>query len=218
MRIVQNLVAVRARIKSATLVAVSKTQGIDAIREALDAGQRLFGENRVQEAQRKFPALRAAYPDIELHLIGPLQTNKAQDAVELFDVIQTLDRPALADALAKAIDKSGRAPKLYIEINIGKEPQKSGVVPDRVDAFLAYCRDRCGLTISGLMCIPPQGLDPRPFFREMRQMADRLHLPHISIGMSGDFETAIDCGATEVRIGSAIFGERSPQPATRDQE
>lgn len=158
-----NIAAARARLGSAALIAVTKTQGIETIRKALDAGQRAFGENRVQEAQQKFPALRKEYPDIELHLIGPLQTNKARDAVELFDVIETLDRPELAEALAKAIRKTGKAPRLYIEVNIGLEPQKSGIEPDKAAAFLAVCRDTYGLSISGLMCIPPQNNNPRPF-------------------------------------------------------
>ena len=203
-----NLAVVRARCGAARLIAVSKTQDAMAITAALDAGQRMFGENRVQEAEAKFPALRIAYPDIQLHLIGALQTNKAQDAVELFDVIQTLDRPQLADALAKAIRKTGRTPRIYIEVNIGKEPQKAGIAPDRVSDFLIYCRNVYGLNIGGLMCIPPLGLEARPFFRQMRTLADRLSLPHLSMGMSGDFETAVECGATEVRVGTAIFGTR----------
>lgn len=205
--IADNLAAVRARAKGATLVAVSKTQDANAVREALQAGQRIFGENRVQEAQEKFPPLRRDYPDIEVHLIGPLQTNKAKAAVELFDVIETLDRPALAEALAKAMDKTGKRPRLYIEVNIGGEHQKAGIAPDKAEDFLAFCRLR-GLEISGLMCIPPHDADPEPFFRRMRALADRLALPHLSMGMSGDFETAIACGATAIRIGTAIFGDR----------
>jgi pyridoxal phosphate enzyme (YggS family) len=205
------LTSIRGRIGAATLIAVSKTRGIDEISEALNAGQRVFGENRVQEAQAKFPLLRAAYPGIELHLIGALQTNKALAAIELFDVIQTLDRPALAKALAKGIDKTKRSPRLYIEINIGNEPQKSGIAPDQAGAFLAYCRDSCGLSISGLMCIPPHNQEPRPYFKAMRELKDQLGLPHLSMGMSDDFEKAIDCGATEIRIGAAIFGVRQPK-------
>ncbi len=211
--IADNLAQIRARAKTATLIAVSKTRNVEEIREALEAGQRVFGENRVQEAQAKFPALRTAYPDIELHLIGALQTNKAQAAVELFDVIQTLDRRPLADAVAKAIRKTGRAPSLYIEINIANEPQKAGILPEELEAFITYCREKCGLSITGLMCIPPHDLDPAPFFRLMRVMADTFALPHLSMGMSGDFETAIECGATEVRVGTAIFGERAYPPA-----
>jgi len=206
--IASNIAEVRQRLGNAKLIAVSKTQGIEAVREALAAGQRAFGENRVQEAQKKFSPLRAEYPDIELHLIGPLQTNKAQDAVECFDVIQTLDRPALADALAKAMRKTGRKPRLYIEVNIGNEAQKSGIAPDKLDDFFGYCRDKCGLSISGLMCIPPQGDDPRPHFLRLHELATRLSLPHISMGMSADYEIAIACGATEVRVGTAIFGSR----------
>ena len=206
--VASNLFAVREYLKGATLIAVSKNQDVDAIREALAAGQRVFGENRVQEARRKFPALRRDYPDIELHLIGPLQTNKAQDAVELFDVIETLDRIELAEALAKAMRKSGRNPRFYIEVNIGLEPQKSGVRPDNAAAFLAACRDKYKLSVSGLMCIPPLNQNPRPYFCAMRDLAKNLSLPHLSMGMSADYETAIACGATEVRIGTALFGER----------
>jgi PLP dependent protein len=206
--IADNIATARARLKGAELIAVSKTQSIDAIREALKAGQRAFGENRVQEAQKKFPALRQEYPDIDLHLIGPLQTNKAKDAVELFDVIETLDRPELAEALAKAMRKTGRTPRLYIEVNIGREPQKSGVAPDKAEAFLAACRDVYGLRVSGLMCIPPDGKNPRPYFSAMRDLARHLSLPHLSMGMSADFETAAACGATEVRLGTALFGVR----------
>ncbi|MFA4994425.1 MAG: YggS family pyridoxal phosphate-dependent enzyme [Bdellovibrionales bacterium] len=206
--IASNLAFARERLKGATLIAVSKTKSIEAVREALAAGQRLFGENRVQEAQTKFPLLRKDYPDIELHLIGPLQTNKVRAAVALFDVIETLDRPELAEALAKAIRKTGRTPRLYIEINIGLEPQKSGIAPDKAEAFLASCRDVYGLSVSGLMCIPPEGQNPRPYFYAMRDLAQRLSLPHLSMGMSADFETAIACGATEVRIGTALFGKR----------
>lgn len=203
-----NIAEVRKRLGNAKLIAVSKTESIDAVRQALAAGQRVFGENRVQEAQKKFASLRTEYPDIELHLVGPLQTNKAQDAVECFDVIQTLDRPALAEALAKAMRKTGRMPRLYIEVNIGCEPQKSGIAPDRLDDFFAYCRDECGLSISGLMCIPPQDADPRPYFLRMHEVAARLTLPHVSMGMSADYEIAVACGATEVRIGTALFGKR----------
>ncbi len=207
--IASRLAGLRPKLKDARLIAVSKTQSREAICEALAAGQRMFGENRVQEARKKFTPLRLDYPDIELHLIGPLQTNKAQDAVECFDVIQTLDRPALADALAKAMRKTGRRPRLYIEVNIGREPQKAGIAPDKLDAFLAYCLFECSLSIGGLMCIPPADRDPAPYFQEMRAHAERLGLPHVSMGMSADFATAIECGATEVRIGTAIFGKRA---------
>jgi len=206
--ITQNLASLRLRAKGATLIAVTKTQPIEAIHEALAAGQRVFGENRVQEAQSKFPALRKLYGDIELHLIGALQTNKARDAVELFDVIETLDRPALAKALAKAIKKTGRTPRLYIEINIGKEPQKAGISPEKIKDFLHFCQNDCGLSISGLMCIPPQGQDPRFYFEQMRSLANHLKLGHVSMGMSEDYEIALQCGATEIRLGTAIFGRR----------
>ena len=206
--IASRLAAIRESLKGAKLIAVSKTQSVEAIREALDAGQRVFGENRVQEAQNKFPLLRQEYPDLELHLIGALQTNKAQTAVELFDVIQTLDRPRLAEALAKAIRQTNRAPRLSLEVNIGNEPQKSGIPPHEVDAFLTYCRAQCGLTVTGLMCIPPHDQDPRPHFLHLKELSRRLSLPHLSMGMSADYKTALACGATEVRIGTAIFGSR----------
>ncbi|MDR3450756.1 MAG: YggS family pyridoxal phosphate-dependent enzyme [Alphaproteobacteria bacterium] len=209
--IVLNLAVIRQRIGAADLIAVSKTQPLEAIIEALAAGQRKFGENRVQEAERKFLLLRPRFPDIELHLIGPLQTNKVRDAVALFDVIQTLDRPKLADALATEIRASKRDPRLSIQVNIGNEPQKAGIAPEALPAFLAYCRAERGLTISGLMCIPPQSLDPRPYFNKMRALADTHKLPHLSMGMSADFEMAVECGATEVRVGSAIFGQRLTQ-------
>jgi len=192
---------------SVKLIAVSKTQSIDAVRTALGAGQRAFGENRVQEAQSKFAGLRSEYPDLELYLIGPLQTNKAEAAVRLFDVIQTLDRPNLADALAKAIVKTGHTPRFCIEVNIGQEPQKSGIAPDQLGEFLNYCR-KLGLQVEGLMCIPPQDQDPAPHFRALRDLAAPHGLKLLSMGMSGDFATAIACGATEVRIGTAIFGKR----------
>jgi pyridoxal phosphate enzyme (YggS family) len=202
-----NLAAIRENLGKAQLIAVSKMQSAEAVRAAVVAGQMVFGENRVQEARAKFPDLRRDYPNLELHLIGPLQTNKAQDAVELFDVIQTLDRPTLADALAKAMEKTGRKPRLYIEVNIGREAQKAGVLPEGLDLFLRQCRGK-GLEIFGLMCIPPQHLDPRPFFTHLKSLADLHSLPHLSMGMSADYKIAIECGATEVRIGSAIFGQR----------
>jgi pyridoxal phosphate enzyme (YggS family) len=192
------------------LIAVSKTQPPAAIMAAIAAGQRVFGENRVQEAWRKFMPLRPLYPDLRLHLIGPLQTNKAEDAVSLFDVIETLDRPKLAAALAQAIAKLQRTPKLLIEVNIGAEPQKAGVLPDTLPDFLQHCQDNHGLTIDGLMCIPPHGQDPTPYFTQLRQLADRHHLPQRSMGMSADYQTAIRCGATAIRVGTAIFGARQP--------
>lgn len=191
------------------LIAVSKMQDEVAVRAAMKAGQNLFGENRVQEAQNKFLKLRPLHEPLKLHLIGPLQTNKADSAVKLFDTIHTLDRPNLADALAKAIRKIGRSPQLYIEVNIGAEPQKAGVTPKDFDIFLKYCRESCNLKIEGLMCIPPQGQNPEPYFRDLKNLADRAKLSRLSMGMSADYEMAIRCGATEVRIGSALFGERA---------
>lgn len=190
------------------LMAVTKTQLPEAIEDALLAGQRLFGENRVQEAASKFPDLWDKYPDIELHLIGPLQTNKVRQAVALFDVIQTLDRPKLAEALAKEKQKQGRCPCLFIEVNIGQEPQKAGLPPEAVEAFLTRCRGEWRLPITGLMAIPPEGRDATPYFREMKALTQRLGLAELSMGMSGDFEAAIAHGSTMVRIGTALFGAR----------
>lgn len=216
---VGRLAAVRARIaraaadsgrpaKAVTLVAVSKTFGAEAIQPVIDAGQRVFGENRVQEAKAKWPQLRQALPDpIELHLIGPLQSNKALDAVNLFDVIETVDRLKIAEALAEAIGKTGRVPRLYVQVNTGNEPQKAGVPPEEADAFLSACRDR-GLTISGLMCIPPVDRPVSPHFALLAKIAARNGLTQLSMGMSADFELAIQLGATHVRVGSAIFGHR----------
>jgi len=203
------LASIKKDIGRATLIAVSKTQNVEAIQEALEAGQRVFGENRVQEAKRKFATLRAAYPDIELHLIGALQTNKAEEAIKTFDVIQTVDRPELAEALKKAITKLKKTPRLYIEVNLGEEPQKSGVAPEGAEALLFFCRNVCGLEISGLMSIPPYGKAPEPYFERLVAMAEKLGLPHRSIGMSSDYRVAIQKGATEVRIGTLIFGERT---------
>ncbi len=193
---------------SIDLIAVSKGQGAELVREAMKSGQDYFGENRVQEAQNKFTKLRPLHAPLKLHLIGPLQTNKAEAAVLLFDVIQTLDRPNLAEALAKAIRKAGRSPKLYVEVNIGQEPQKAGTAPKDLEIFLKYCRETCLLTIDGLMCIPPQAVDPEPYFIDMKKLASKHGLKRLSMGMSADFETAIRCGATEVRVGSALFGQR----------
>lgn len=191
-----------------SLVAVSKTVGDARLDAALAFGQRIFGENRVQEAQGKWPPYRARYSDLELHLIGPLQTNKAKDAVELFDVIETLDRPRLADALAKAMAATGRRPKCLVQVNTGEEPQKAGIPPGEADDFIAECRDRLGLPIVGLMCIPPAEDPPAPHFALLADIAKRNGLAVLSMGMSGDFETAIELGATHVRVGSAIFGHR----------
>ena len=191
-----------------TLVAVSKTFAADAIAPVIAAGQRVFGENRVQEAKAKWPALRERHADLMLHLIGPLQSNKAKEAVALFDAIHTVDRPSLCAALAKEIDKQGRAPLLLVEINTGAEPQKAGVLPDAADAFLRACRETYGLGISGLMCIPPLQEAPAPHFALTAKIAARNGLPLLSMGMSADYETAIKFGATHIRVGSAIFGER----------
>ena len=190
------------------LVAVSKTQPATAVREALVAGHRLFGENRVQEAQAKYPALRESFPDLALHLIGPLQTNKVKDAVALFDVIETVDRPRLAAALAQEMERTGRRLPCLIEVNTGEEPQKSGVMPEAADAFVLECRDQLGLPIIGLMCVPPLDQEPAPHFALLREIARRNGLEVLSMGMSADFETAIRFGATHVRVGTAIFGAR----------
>ena len=218
------LAAVRARIaaaaaaagrapESVALVAVSKTFGPERIRPALEAGQRAFGENRVQEAMGKWPALKAAAADARLHLIGPLQTNKARDAAALFDVIETVDRPRLAAALAREFDRSGRRPPCYVEVNTGAEPRKAGALPADADRFIEACRGEYGLPIVGLMGLPPLGADPAPHFAMLRRIAARHGLAELSMGMTADFETAIAHGATGVRIGTAIFGPRAPRSA-----
>ena len=191
-----------------TLVAVSKTFGAEAVAPVIAAGQRVFGENRVQEAKAKWPALKARRPDIELHLIGPLQSNKAKEAVALFDAIHSLDRPSLCEALAREIVKQGRAPLLFVELNTGAEPQKAGVLPQDADAFIAACRETYALTVSGLMCIPPADEAPGPHFALTAKIAGRNGLKLLSMGMSADFAIAIQFGATHVRVGSAIFGAR----------
>jgi hypothetical protein len=191
-----------------TLVAVSKTFPPEAIEPVIAAGQRVFGENRVQEAKSKWPALMQKHASIELHLIGPLQSNKAKEAVALFDAIHSVDRASLCEALAKEIAKQGRTPLLFVEINTGAEPQKAGVLPQDADAFLGQCRDKYRLTISGLMCIPPLDEAPGPHFALTAKIARRNGLKLLSMGMSADFATAIQLGATHVRVGSAIFGER----------
>ncbi len=197
-----------------TLVAVSKTHGADRVRELLEVGHRVFGENRVQEAEGKFPELKAACPDLELHLIGPLQTNKARDAVALFDVIQSVDRDRLAAALAKEMERLDRRPACYIQVNTGEEPQKAGILPKDVDAFVALCRDQYKLPVVGLMCIPPVDEEPALHFALLAKMAARNGLAKLSMGMSADYETAVRMGATHVRVGSALFGNRPPlQPA-----
>lgn len=215
------LAVVRARIgvaaktvgrdpASVTLVAVSKTQSAERIAAALEAGQRVFGENRVQEAAAKWPALKQAWPQVELHLVGPLQTNKAREAVALFDVIETIDRPKLAQVLAAEIARSGRRPACYVQINTGEEPQKAGVMPAAADAFIRLCRDEMSLPVVGLMCIPPVDDEPSLHFALLAEIARRHGLDTLSMGMSADYEIAIKLGATHVRVGTAIFGERPP--------
>jgi hypothetical protein len=222
-----NLAAVRGRIAAAaaaagrsggavTLVAVSKTNPAERVRAALAAGQRVFGENRVQEALGKFPGLRGAFPELRLHLIGPLQTNKVRDAVAHFDVIESVDRPRLAEALASEMEKTGRRLPCYIEVNTGEEPQKAGIWPEAADGFIADCRDRLGLPIAGLMCIPPGHEEPSLHFALLREIARRNGLAELSMGMSADYETAIRFGATHVRVGTAIFGARQPIPAAAE--
>jgi pyridoxal phosphate enzyme (YggS family) len=214
-----NLTDVEARLAAAAreaghdpakihLIAVSKTFGPEAILPVLEAGHRQFGENRVQEAKAKWPDLRARYPGTTLHLIGPLQSNKTREAVELFDAIHTVDRPKIAKAIAEEQQRQGKRLKLFIEVNTGEEPQKAGVMPKDAAAFLAHCRNDLGLEISGLMCIPPVDEEPAVHFAFLAKLAADLGLPELSMGMSSDFETAANFGATYVRVGSAIFGAR----------
>jgi pyridoxal phosphate enzyme (YggS family) len=193
---------------SVQLVAVSKTYPADAIETVMAEGQRVFGENYVQEAKEKWPALKARHPDTVLHMIGPLQSNKAREAVALFDCIETLDRESLAKELAKEIARQGRAPKLLVQVNTGDEPQKGGVSPAEVDAFLLRLRETHGLTVAGLMCIPPADQPPSPHFALLARIAARHALKELSMGMSADYAAAIQLGATQVRVGSAIFGVR----------
>ncbi len=224
MTISQNLADILARIEAARkaaiapapatrLVAVSKTVPQDGIREALAAGQRLFGENRVQEAQTKYPSLKSAFPDLELHLIGPLQTNKVKEAAHLFDVIQTLDRIRLADALAAERDRSDRCPRLFVQVNTGEEPQKAGVMPREAASLITHAR-KLDLPLEGLMCIPPADDDAAPHFAFLAKLARDHGLKNLSMGMSGDFELAVKFGATHVRVGTALFGARHVQPMT----
>lgn len=222
MPIEENINAIKARIEKASgeglgsltgsggaqLIAVSKTRPVAEIEAALGAGQRLFGENRVQEAAEKFPGLRVRYPDLKLHLIGPLQSNKAGQAVALFDVIQTVDREKIAKALAREIARAGKSPRLFVQVNVGEEPQKAGVAPSALSDFLALCRDEQKLRIEGLMCIPPVDEEPSPYFYMMRQLASDHKITRLSMGMSADFETAVQFGADYVRVGTAIFGPR----------
>ena len=213
-----NLGEIRARIAAqkgpglaarVELIAVSKTHRAEAVIAAAEAGQRLFGENRVQEAAAKFPALRARYPDLKLHLIGPLQTNKVRLAVETCDAIQTVDRDKLAAALADELSKQGKRLDLFVQVNTGEEPQKAGILPAEADEFIRRCREHYKLPVVGLMCIPPAEEHPAPHFALLREIARRQDLHQLSMGMSGDYETAIQFGATHVRIGTAIFGARS---------
>jgi len=192
-----------------TLIAVSKTYFADSILPVLEDGQRVFGENRVQESMQKWPELKAQFPDVELHLIGPLQSNKAKEAVALFDVIETVDRPSIAEALAKEFSKTERRPKLYVQVNTGEEPQKAGILPLEADAFLTRCKEEWKLPIEGLMCIPPVDEPPSPHFGLLRKIAEIHGIKTLSMGMSADFEEAIQMGATHIRVGSAIFGHRS---------
>jgi pyridoxal phosphate enzyme, YggS family len=216
--IATNLAAVKAEIAAAAraagrdpaavaLVAVSKTHPADAVRVALATGHRVFGENRVQEAETKYPALRDAYPDLVLHLIGPLQRNKVRKAVRLFDVIETIDRPDLAQAVARAAEEESRRPAVFVQVNIGEEPQKAGVLPEETDALVDVCR-AAGLDLRGLMCIPPADEEPSLHFALLREIARRNGLDGLSMGMSGDFPVAVQFGATHVRVGTAIFGLR----------
>ena len=217
---VEQLHAVKAKIANAereakrlhgavTLVAVSKTFAADDIRPVIEAGQRVFGENRVQEAQGKWPELKREFPDIELHLIGPLQSNKAKEAVALFDVIETVDREKIAAELAREIGRQGRSLRLYVQVNTGSEPQKAGIEPREAVAFVQRCRDTHGLVIEGLMCIPPAEENPGPHFALLEKLAREAGVAKLSMGMSGDYETAVAFGATSVRVGSAIFGSRA---------
>lgn len=214
-----NLRAVKAQIEAAekvagratgdvTLVAVGKVQPVEKVEAALAEGQSIFGENRVQEAQGKWPELKARYPDVTLHLIGPLQTNKAADAIALFDVIETVDRPKLARVLAAEMKKQGRVLECFVQVNTGEEDQKAGVLPGDADAFIETCRDEHGLNVVGLMCIPPADDEPALHFALLREIARRHGLEKLSMGMSGDYEIAIEFGATHVRVGTAIFGDR----------
>lgn len=191
-----------------TLIAVSKTFAAEAVEPVIAAGQRSFGENRVQEAQGKWPALKQRFPDIDLHLVGPLQSNKAGDAVALFDCIHSIDRPKIAGAIAAEMDRQGRRPRLLVQVNTGEEPQKAGVPPAETEAFVQQCREEFGLAIEGLMCLPPLEEEPALHFALLEKLAGRLGLKELSMGMSADYETAIGFGATSVRIGTAVFGPR----------
>jgi pyridoxal phosphate enzyme (YggS family) len=218
MSVLQRFTEIRARVANAareagradepSLVAVTKTFGADDILPVLETGHRVYGENRVQEAEGKWPALRERFPGLELHLIGPLQSNKAAEAVALFDVIETVDREKIARALKAEMDRQGRPLRCYVQVNTGLEPQKAGIAPDETARFVALCRDQIGVAIEGLMCIPPAEENPGPHFALLRQLARDCGVDKLSMGMSGDFEVAIGFGATSVRVGSAIFGSR----------
>jgi pyridoxal phosphate enzyme (YggS family) len=212
--IMDRIARARARFgappEQVTLVAVSKTFAAEAIEPFLAAGQRVFGENRVQEAKDKWPELRQRYPDLELHLIGPLQTNKAREAVALFDVIETVDREKLAGILAAEMQRAGRQLPCFVQVNIGLEEQKAGIAPAETVAFVTRCRQEHGLDVAGLMCIPPDGVPPGPYFAHLAELARAAGVDRLSMGMSGDFETGIYMGATHVRVGSALFGHRPP--------
>jgi len=206
-RIARAAALARRRPGEVTLVAVSKTHDADAIRPLLDAGHRVFGENRVQEAEAKWAELREAYDGVELHLIGQLQSNKAEEAALLFDAIHSVDRPSLVHALGKAMEKTGRRPACFLQVNIGEEPQKGGCTPAELPALLEHAR-AAGLPVAGLMCIPPAEVEPAPYFALLAKLSRRLDLAGLSMGMSGDYETAVTIGATHVRVGTALFGER----------
>jgi pyridoxal phosphate enzyme (YggS family) len=208
MTIAERIINIREAAGSAQVLAVTKGYSTIAVTAAIAAGQRDFAENRVQEAMVKFPPLRTTYPDLRLHLIGPLQSNKVRDAVAVFDVIHSLDRPALASKLAQEMAKQNRRLPCFIQVNLGAEPQKSGVTSAELPALLKFCRQETDLNVMGLMCIPPLRDPPEEYFQQLKKLADTYGLENLSMGMSGDYQTAIACGATHVRIGSAIFGER----------
>ncbi len=219
MTIQQNLTEIKNKIKLSIeeagscagrgqLIAVSKTRSVEEISQALETGHRLFGENRVQEAATKWPDLKLQFPDIDLHLIGPLQSNKAAEAVALFDVIETIDRPKIALAIAKEMKTQKKELKLFVQVNVGEEPQKAGIAPAELEAFLKLCREEYDLTISGLMCIPPVDEEPSPYFVLLKHLARDNNVSHVSMGMSSDFETALQLGADYIRVGTAIFGQR----------
>ncbi len=215
---IQDRIAAAARAAgrapgAVTLIAISKTQPIERVRAALAAGHRIFGENRLQEAKARWPALKREYPDVELHFVGPLQTNKAADAVALFDVIHSVDRSKLARKLVEAMAAAGRRPRCFVQVNTGAEPQKAGVAPEEADAVIAGLREDVGLPLAGLMCIPPADEEPAPHFALLAEIAKRVGAPCLSMGMSADFETAVRFGATHVRVGTAIFGDRPRKDA-----